>query len=118
MRVWKRGVLVVAILAGGLVSGPAGFGAVSQIDPEPLRAPQQEQTATEAALPLTLGDHCSRRASWNGPPFRGVPFLRPPAQDFESCRVPSGFEHEVWLLDQSNTNGLTYGDIVLRLRPE
>lgn len=118
MRKLKRAVLAVAILAGGLVSGPARFGAVSPIDPEPPRATQQEQTATEAALPLTLGDHCSRRPSWNGPPFRGVPFLRPPAQDFGSCLVPSGFKHEVWLLDQSNTNGLTYGGTLYVFDPD
>ena len=54
MRKLKRAVLAVAILAGGLVSGPARFGWSRRSPPEPPRETQQEQTATEAALPLTL----------------------------------------------------------------
>jgi hypothetical protein len=118
MRKFTRPTLGIAILAAGILTGPARFGAVSQIDPEPPRTLQQEQTTTEAALPLTLGDHCSRRASWNGPPFKGVPFVRPPVQDLASCRTPRGFEHEVWLLDQSNTNGLTHGGTLYVYDPD
>ena len=100
------------ILAITILLGAGSLPAAVQLAPanraEPSVAASAGQQPADTALPLTLGDHCSIRRSWNGPPFKGVPFVRPPLQDLEACRVPRGLEHEVWLLDQSNTNGLTY----------
>ena len=82
------------------------------------KAPGLDHASASGELPLTLGDHCSRRTSWNGPPFPKLPFAKPePQMHADSC-VPSGFEHEIWLLDQSNTNGLAYGGTLYIYDPE
>jgi DNA-binding beta-propeller fold protein YncE len=37
------------------------------------------------------------------------PYVDPPPQDLRRARIHHGDEHEVWLVDQSNTNGLAFG---------
>lgn len=44
-----------------------------------------------------------------GEPYVAPPYIQPPRQDMHRARISHGDEHEVWLIDQSNTNGLAYG---------
>src|SRR5262245_35565702 len=112
--------LALTLLAGTVVWSTARARVSAAADP-PERstiASTEPQLAPTGELPLTLGDHCSRRTSWNGPPFPKLPFVEPEPQDHADACVPRGFEHEVWLLDQSNTNGLTYGGTLYIYDPE
>jgi hypothetical protein len=111
---YRRNIVAIAVVVAGVAGAAITFGRVTTAHP----ASQQDPRASEPTLPLTLGDHCSMRKTWNGPPFKGVPFERPPVQDRSSCWVPRGFEHEVWLLDQSNTNGLTHGGTLYVYDPD
>jgi hypothetical protein len=77
-----------------------------------------ERSSSSGELSLTLGDHCSRRTSWNGPAFPKLPFVKPEPQVYADSCVPWGFDHEVWLLDQSNTTGVTYGGTLYIYDPE
>ncbi len=104
------------ILGAGSLVAAVHFDSADRA-PSTVAATAEQQPAS-TLLPLTLGDHCSIRKSWNGPPFKGVPFVRPPLQDLAACWVPRGFEHEVWLLDQSNTNGLTHGGTLYVYDPD
>ncbi len=113
-------VVVVMALAGSSLRVDRGAEVSAAADPPQTvaTAPRFEQSSPPGELPLTLGDHCSRRTSWNGPPFPKLPFVKPePQMHADSC-VPRGFEHEVWLLDQSNTNGLSYGGTLYIYDPD
>ncbi len=44
-----------------------------------------------------------------GGPYVPPSFIEPPPQDLRRARIHHGDEHEVWLLDQSNTKGLAHG---------
>jgi hypothetical protein len=80
--------------------------------------PPSGAQVAEGALPTTVGDHCSRRSSWGGLPMPKLPFVPAAAQVFPDSCVEWGFDHEVWLLDQSNTNGLAYGGTLYIYDPE
>ena len=51
-----------------------------------------------------------------GSPGEGEPYVPPPVEPIPPgpavTKVAPPFEHEVWLLDQSNTNGLAYGGTI------
>jgi hypothetical protein len=55
-----------------------------------------ERSSSSGELSLTLGDHCSRRTSWNGPAFPTLPFVKPEPQVYADSCVPWGFDHEVY----------------------
>ncbi len=112
--------LTLALLAGAVIWPTARARLSAAADPpeRPSIAAVAEQSAPAGELPLTLGDHCSRRASWNGPPYPNLPFVKPEPQEHADACVPRGLEHEVWLLDQSNTNGLAYGGTLYIYDPE
>jgi hypothetical protein len=109
--------LASSLLASVLAATGVLVAAADHVLTPPTQEPRPEPAAADS-LPLTLGDHCSRRLSWGGPPYRGVPFLEPPPQDLAGSCVPRGFDHEVWLLDQSNTNGQTFGGTLYIYDPD
>jgi hypothetical protein len=61
-----------------------------------------------AGSPPAGADHGGGGGGTGGP-YVPPPYVQPPRQDMQRARIHHGDEHEVWLLDQSNTNGLAYG---------
>lgn len=114
----SRAARVVAAVFLAAVFVRSGAPAAGDARQDSGQGAQLAGPSTTGELPLTLGDHCSRRTSWNGPPFPRLPFVKPEAQVHADSCVSSGFDHEVWLLDQSNTNGLTYGGTLYIYDPE
>ena len=74
MRATIRILAVTIILGAGSLLAAVHFAPADRA--QPLVAASAGQQPAGTALPLTLGDHCSIRRSWNGPPFKGVPFVR------------------------------------------
>jgi hypothetical protein len=96
---------VAAIALIGIRAAASRFTASSEGTPQAV----SEAPPAPGALPLTIGDHCSRRTSRNWPPFVRPLFHKAPTQDIGGSRVGRGFDHEVWPLDGSNTSGLAHG---------
>jgi hypothetical protein len=70
----------------------------------------------KAILMVCIALFSAAAAAHDGGPGGGPPYVPPPVEPIPpgpaATHVAHQYEHEVWLVDQSNTNGLAYGGTI------